>query len=135
MAVAFVNDWSVGGGAWADMKGTSIDVLWILMGFLISATALVATSNNESIERAKGYDINVKSWGKKKYLYDELVAEIVWCTTCCALSIMGIVAASMAGMSDVWLFYIAMFSMSYCVFASMEMVLDMYQIFSSNRGQ
>lgn len=122
---------------WQGFKESSIDVLGILIGFLISAIAIVVSTDNENMRKIKNAHINshktIKGWDKRELtLYDLIVSNIVWCVLVSAISLIVILILPMifgryASCPYVWLFLIF-----YCIVATLSMVLDLFIIFTGD---
>lgn len=59
-----------------DITSNVLNVNGILLGFTISILAIVVTSGNENIDKAKSHKIGVKLWKKEFSLYDKLVINL-----------------------------------------------------------
>lgn len=122
---------------WQNFKDSAIEVLGILIGFLISAIAIVVSTDNENMRKIKNARIDspkiIIGWDKRELtLFDLIVSNIVWCVLVSALSliiilILPIVLGEYASCPYVWLFLI-----SYCIIATLSMVLDLFIIFTGN---
>lgn len=122
---------------WQNFKDSAIEVLEILIGFLISAIAIVVSTDNENMRKIKNARIDspkiIIGWDKRELtLFDLIVSNIVWCVLVSALSliiilILPIVLGEYASCPYVWLFLI-----SYCIIATLSMVLDLFIIFTGN---
>lgn len=53
-----------------------LNVNGILLGFTISILAIVVTSGNQNIDKAKEYKIGIKIWEEEFSLYDKLVINL-----------------------------------------------------------
>ena len=55
-----------------------LNVNGILLGFTISILAIVVTSGDQNIDKAKNYKIGVKLWKDEFSLYDKLVINLAY---------------------------------------------------------
>lgn len=120
---------------WCETQGMFVSVLGMLLGFMISSTAIVVTSNNENVKKSKDFKINVTSRGREKYLYDELIAESVWTTISCAVSVIVLTIAPLVLDADGGMMLAGIWLTVYCIRCAAGMVLDMYMIFSAPKNQ
>lgn len=113
---------------------TATTISGILLGFLVAILAMIATSNNDSIEKAKHFDINVVSHGKKKYLFDELMAMNALAIVSTTFTLLFFAILLLCQYSPKVILFISIFLLFFCIAFTLRIAFSLYHIFSVKRS-
>lgn len=112
---------------------TATTISGILLGFLVSILAMIATSNNESIEKAKEFDLNIVSHGKKKYLFDELMAMNALAIVSTTFTLLFFAILLLCQFAPKVFLFLSIFLLFFCIAFTRRIAFSLYHIFSVRR--
>lgn len=113
---------------------TAMTISGILLGFLVAILAMIATSNNESIEKAKKFDLQIVSHGKKKYLFDELMAMNTLAIVATTFTLLFFVILLLCQYSPKVILFLSIFLLFFCIAFTLRIAFSLYHIFSVRRN-